>query len=111
MTEYILDSESWKLEVEAIINDVKAHVKQIIISEKIPSSNGCIYMNILTKEEKNFCIQLSSAGFKIVGLNWDENDLDGEEVFETPYSLLNSVSPSFSSSFASALCEKLKHLC
>ncbi|XP_056638236.1 GSK3B-interacting protein-like [Diorhabda carinulata] len=111
MTEYILDSESWKLEAEAIINDVKAHVNQINISEKIPSSNSCIYMNLRTKEEKKFCIQLSSEGFKIVGLDWDENNLDSEQFFETPYSLLNSVSPSFSSSFASAVCDKLNHMC
>ncbi|KAJ8968441.1 hypothetical protein NQ314_002300 [Rhamnusium bicolor] len=102
--------ENWKFEAEAVINDIKYHVTDLKISEKINSNNQFICLNITTLENKNFCIQLSAQGFRIVGHNFDKNDIDIEEYFETPYSLLNSISPKFKESFANALLRKLNDL-
>ncbi|XP_018570696.1 GSK3-beta interaction protein-like [Anoplophora glabripennis] len=110
MDETLLDAETWKLEAEAIINDVKDHVQELKISEKIKSTSQFIYLNLRTIEHKDFCVELSAQGFRIIGHNFDENNIDGDEYFETPYSLLNVVSPKFKESFGNALFKKLNDL-
>lgn len=111
MTENVLDSENWKLEANAVINDIKDHVKDANISEKFVSTNQCIYMNIETLEGEKFCIELSGNGFRICGKAYDVHNLEEEQYFETPYSLLNKVSPLFCSSFGNTLLDKLNRLC
>ncbi|XP_015431747.1 PREDICTED: GSK3-beta interaction protein isoform X2 [Dufourea novaeangliae] len=86
----VLDEEQWKLEAQAVINDVKQHVTDIKLSEKLQ--------------------KLSAAGFTIVGNQHDDTSNAGNEHFETPYSLLDSVSPQYRSSFGSSLFAKLKKL-
>lgn len=110
MAEISAEFENWESEAEAIINDVKDHVKELKISEKIKSTNRFIYLNLRTIENKDFCIELSAQGFRIVGYNFNENNTDSNEYFETPYSLLNSISPKFKESFGNALLEKLRDL-
>lgn len=110
MSGHVFDPDNWKLEAEVVINDVKDHVKTLEISEKLGSDYNVIYLNLITNEGNNYCIQLSAQGFRVVGYESDVNDLDSEVYFETPYSLLNSVSPSFKVSFANALFKKLNEL-
>lgn len=110
MSETLLDAENWKLEAEGVINDVKDHVQEIKVSEKIKSTHQHIHLNLRTIENKDFCIELSAVGFRIIGYNFDENNIDSAEYFETPYSLLNAVSPKFNESFGNALLEKLNDL-
>lgn len=101
---------NWLQEAEAIINDVKLHVKNIQISKELPCNNSNIYLNLSTIEEKRFCVQLSSQGFRIVGHNFDLNCLDTDVFFETPYSLLNEISEKFRESFANSLQNQLNKL-
>lgn len=103
-------SENWKQEAEAVINDVKSHVNDIEISEKLKSSDHNIYLNIITIENQRFCVQLSNQGFRIVGHNLDENNIDSDVFYETPYSLLNKVSEKYRQSFASSLQNQLNNL-
>ncbi|VEN35094.1 unnamed protein product [Callosobruchus maculatus] len=110
MTEEVLDAENWKLEATAVINDVKDHVKTLTISEKLKSDNTHIYLNLITIEENCYCIQLSGRGFRVVGYNFDEIDQATDEYFETPYSLLNKLSPKFKDSFANDLFNRLNNL-
>lgn len=111
MSENVLDSENWKIEAQAIINDIKGHVKKIEISEKLESTDRSIYFNLYTIEEQIFCVELSAQGFKIVGYNYDEvNNTISDKYYETPYALLNDISVKFKDSFANALLEKLQHL-
>ncbi|KAG5862560.1 hypothetical protein JTB14_015386 [Gonioctena quinquepunctata] len=105
-----MDSETWKVEAKAVINDVKDHVKLIVISSKLASDNRSIYLNLITCEDKYYCIQLSSQGFKVVGYNFDDNNIDSDSYFETPYSLLSELSVGFKNSFANALIKKLADL-
>lgn len=108
--ECVLDEEQWKLEAQAVVNDVKQHVKHIEVSKKLRSSNQFIYLNITTLENLNFCIELSAAGFAIVGNQFDDKSNDDGERYETPYSLLNVVSPCYRNSFGNSLLDRLKCL-
>ena len=57
-------------------------------------------------------MELSSSGFAIVSSEFhDLIEITGEEeelnYFETPYSLLDSISPAYRQSFGDSLLEKL----
>lgn len=103
-------SENWKLEAEAIIKDVKSHVNNIEISQKLESSDSNIFLNLKTIEGKPFCVQLSSQGFRIVGNDFDEFTINSDVFYETPYSLLNEISEKFRESFANSLQMQLNNL-
>ena len=106
----VLDKEQWKLEALYVITDVKQHVTDITVSEKLQSSNQFIYLNLTTLEGLKFCVKLSSAGFSVVGNQHDDASAQGNQHFETPYSLLDFVSPQYRNSFGNSLLAKLKKL-
>ncbi|XP_030375470.1 GSK3-beta interaction protein [Scaptodrosophila lebanonensis] len=103
-------------EAKAIINDVKSHVDEILISN-LPCDATHIYLNIRTIEGTTCCVQVSSRGFKIVSSLYDtvnkqkENaNPDEDEIFETPYALLDKISPQYVESFGNKLCQQLRQL-
>ncbi|XP_042218521.1 GSK3-beta interaction protein-like [Homarus americanus] len=104
--ERVHDQEEWHVEAVAVIQDVKDCVSQIHISS-LPSSNTTIYFNLTTKEDNTYCIELTASGFRIVGSKYDDNSQSSEEYFETPYALLDNISPLYRESFSSALAAKL----
>ncbi|CAK9829978.1 GSK3-beta interaction protein [Anthophora retusa] len=106
----VFSKEQWKLEAQAVINDVKHHVRDIKISEKLRNSNQLFYLNLTTLEGLKFCVELSSAGFTIVGKAHDSTSNRGSDHFETPYSLLDFISPQYRDSFGNSLVNKLKQL-
>ena len=68
-------------------------------------SSACrIYLNVTTIESKDFTVALTGEGFRVVAEGKHDN-VDEENhlrastsessVFETPYSLLGSISPGF----------------
>lgn len=103
-------SENWKQEAEAVINDVSLHVNSIEISQKLKISDSNIYLNVTTIEGNRFCVELSSQGFRIVGNDFNENIIDSNVFYETPYSLLNDISDNFKESFANLLQKRLNGL-
>ncbi|XP_071548065.1 LOW QUALITY PROTEIN: GSK3-beta interaction protein-like [Panulirus ornatus] len=107
--ERVHDEEEWKKEAAAVIQDVEECVSQIHISS-LPSSNTTIFFNITTKEDKAYCIELTAAGFRIVGTKYNDNSRPSESYFETPYALLDSISPLYRESFSLALANKLMKL-
>ncbi|XP_033230646.1 uncharacterized protein LOC117181786 [Belonocnema kinseyi] len=106
----VLDAEQWRLEAQAVIDDVKNHVRSFTVSEKLQSTNRCVYLNLTTLEDLKFCIELSGNGFSILGKQHDDTSDKGDEYFETPYSLLNFLSPQYRDSFANCLLDKLNQL-
>lgn len=103
--------DNWKSEAEAVINDIKEHVTEVNISKTLESNNIFIFLNITTIESARFCVELSKSGFCIVGHSYDEVNDEKERIYyETPYSLLNVISPQFCNSFGSALLSKLNTL-
>ncbi|XP_055706179.1 uncharacterized protein LOC129803555 isoform X2 [Phlebotomus papatasi] len=68
----MFDSEElmdWHEEASAIINDVKAHLKTVQVSERLESTDRRIYINATTLEGQNLCICVSSMGFRIVDIS------------------------------------------
>ena len=55
----------FKVEAEAVIEDIGFTVKSISVSRKLPSCRECVYLNVLTKECKSLCIELSVLGFRV----------------------------------------------
>lgn len=107
------DSEGWQTEARSVIQDVQGHVQSIATSDNLRSTNTRIYLNLTTREGDRFTVELSGHGFRVVGSNHDDLSRDLEEgptFFETPYSLLGSISPAFSTSFGAKLCERLQQL-
>eukprot|EP00794_Sanderia_malayensis_P012746 gene12746-14052_t len=103
-------------EVEFISRDVKFAVQYISVSSKIPESEGRIYMNIETKENNKFCVELSKAGFRVVGFEFDslkqddDDDISNSKTYETIYSLLSEISSSYCKRFSAELSRKLELL-
>ncbi|XP_022915685.1 GSK3-beta interaction protein-like [Onthophagus taurus] len=110
MSDNVLDAENWKFEAQAVINDIKNHVETASISSKIVSTNEKIYVNIRTIEGEDFCLELSALGFRVCGNQPDTINEPTSEYYETPYGLLNVISPKFRESFGNLLVTKLSEL-
>jgi hypothetical protein len=108
--EVLSNEDAWKTEAAGVIQDIQQHVQNICISETIQSTNQCIYLNVTTMEGIHCCVELSASGFKIVGNAYDYKAELPNRHFETPYALLNHISPSFSNSFGNLLLKKLEHI-
>ena len=83
-----------------------------------------IYLNITTKENRNLTVRLDSCGFCIVckdshnkieerfkeGVDIETDEKNDSIYFETPYSLLSSISAGYDKSFGEDLIKKLSDL-
>lgn len=54
----------FKVEAGLVIEDIGFTVESISISKNLPSRE-CAYLNVLTKERKSLCIELSVLGFRV----------------------------------------------
>ena len=102
----------WQSEAEAVINDVKNHVAEIVVSTKLASSKTRIFLNLTTLEMKKMTVSISGAGFQIVGNAYDtiQEDLANSTIYDTPYAMLGDISPSYTQSFGTALTNALQKL-
>lgn len=100
----------WPDEAAAVISDIKNHVRQIFTSSVLPSTEFEIYLNCETIESKKFTIRLSSDGFQVVGHAYNTNDILSAYPYETPYALLNDISPGYVASFGNELTNALLNL-
>lgn len=125
------DDEGWRSEALAIIEDIRKFVKHISISHILPCDQNGIYMNLETKEGSCLTIELSSAGFRVSGHQFDtlmhsdapavmagsEQDETVDEklslnvYYETPYALLDSISIGYRDCFSNELAQRLQALC
>ena len=55
----------FKVEAGLVIEDIGFAVESISISKNLPSSRECVYLNVLTKEHKSLCVELSVLGFRV----------------------------------------------
>lgn len=110
MNDCYVDPINWPDEAAAVINDVKVHVREIFISTKLPATELEIYLNCETLESKRCTIRLSADGFQIVGDSYDKIDDVTTFPYETPYALLNVISPGYSVSFGNELSKALENL-
>lgn len=110
--EKVLDEVTWPTEAEAAINDIKKHVASAQVSTRLRNTNQRIYINLTTLEKSEYCIEMSGAGFRVVGRHYDDTSLSTIENmnYETPYALLNSISQKYRESFGGELMNKLLDL-
>lgn len=109
MSDRVLDEQGWREEAQGVINDVKDQVKLIEVSKSLQSSNSCIYLNVETLEGEKYTFELTVHGFKFCGKEFDSKSWENSQYFETPYALLNSVSPRFKDAFMDVLLRKLTY--
>lgn len=110
MNDCYLDVINWSDEATAVINDIKSHVREIVISSALPATELEIYLNCETLESKRCTIRLSSDGYQIVSDAYDKIDDLNTFPYETPYALLNVLSPRYSISFGRKLSNALENL-
>ncbi|XP_058804708.1 GSK3-beta interaction protein [Phymastichus coffea] len=111
----VLDADQWRVEAQAIIDDVRQHVRGLQISNEpaLRSSNRAIHLNLTTLEGLEFCVRLSPKGFSIIGNKHDcmtNADADNLQYFESIYGLLDSISPQYRNSFGNSLLDRLQQL-
>ncbi|RZF38208.1 hypothetical protein LSTR_LSTR005569 [Laodelphax striatellus] len=100
----------WTAEAEAVIEDVKQFVKEIVISERIQPLRTGIFINVTTEENEKFCVEFCSQGFRVAGHSYDEVTDNSDIWYETPYSLLSTISPQYCLLFGNSLMQKLSDL-
>ncbi|XP_018028070.1 protein GSKIP homolog [Hyalella azteca] len=105
--EKVLNAEEWLTEAYGIIKDVNECVSIITVSA-IPATDSCVHLNLTTLELQDYTIELSAAGFRVVGRSHNEKTLPSDTYFETPYALLNNLSPAYGERFCSIVSAKLE---
>ncbi|KAM3718466.1 GSK3B-interacting protein [Dirofilaria immitis] len=106
------------LEKEALaaIREIGFAVRMISLPESLPRTSDLIFMNLITLEDRIYCIELTQRGWRVASdrhdsMNGDYRQLDlHTRYFETIYQLLNVISPEFRNQFASKLSNKLTAL-
>ena len=109
--ERVLCGDEWRVEALAVIHDVRDHVSEIVIADgSVNNDQLLIHLNVTTKEMNRYCIELTAQGFRVVGRDYNATDINSEEYFETPYSLLDKLSPMYRQAFGDSLVSKLMEL-
>uniref|UniRef100_A0A1I8EED7 DUF727 domain-containing protein n=1 Tax=Wuchereria bancrofti TaxID=6293 RepID=A0A1I8EED7_WUCBA len=106
------------LEKEALaaIREIGFAVRMISLPESLPRTADLIFINLITLEDRMYCIELTQRGWRIASdrhdsMNGDYRQLDlHTRYFETIYQLLNVISPEFRNQFANKLSNKLTAL-
>lgn len=97
-------------EAQLAIDDVAdGIVAEKCLSNRLnnPQDTSTAYINIKTNAKKEFCIELSPNGYRIVGQQFDENSQPSTIFYESLQALLSNESKSYVNSFAHSLQEKL----
>jgi hypothetical protein len=97
-------------EAQLAINDVGDGIvaeKQLSKRLNNPADVSIAYINIKSNSNKEFCIELSQNGYRIVGKHFDENNQLSTIYYESLQALLSNESKSYVNSFAESLQQKL----
>lgn len=105
--ERVLNGEEWQVEALAVIHDVKDHVFEIEIADRSVNNDQIIHLNLTTIEKQCYCIELTAQGFRVVGREYNQTNLSSDDYFETPYALLDKLSPMYRQAFGASLVSKL----
>ena len=47
------------------------------VASELPLTNSQIFLNLVTKEDKEYTVLLNSEGFKVVGFSFNTTDIEG----------------------------------
>ncbi|VDK78212.1 unnamed protein product [Litomosoides sigmodontis] len=106
------------LEKEALaaIREIGFAVRMISLPESLPRTADLVFMNLITLEDRTYCIELTHRGWRVASDRHDSMNGDYRQLglhtryFETIYQLLNVISPEFRNQFANKLSNKLSAL-
>lgn len=99
------------LEAEAVVKDVLFAVAEMHVSQSLNSASDVAHINVETREGNRYCVELTEAGFRVVGYAFNQADEDlNTQYYETVYSLLDSLSPGYREAFGNALLQRLERL-
>ncbi|KAM8834325.1 GSK3-beta interaction protein [Synchiropus splendidus] len=100
-----------RLDAKAVVNDVLFAVAEMHVSQSLNCAPDIAYINLETREGNRYCLELSDAGLRVVGYSFDQVDEDlNTQYYETIYSLLDTLSPSYIQAFGNALLQRLEKL-
>ena len=97
-------------EAQLALNDLGDGIvaeKQLSKRLNNPSDISTAYINIKSKANKEFCIELTQRGYRVVGRHFDEKNDASVNYYESLQALLTNESKSYVDSFAQSLQEKL----
>ncbi len=100
----------FQAEAQLALNDLGDGIvaeKQLSKRLNNPADVSTAYLNIKSKADKEFCIELTQHGYRIVGHHFDEKSLSATTYYESLQALLSNESKSYVNSFAHSLQEKL----
>lgn len=92
-----------------MIDDIKSHVRSAGIS-LLDGTDEFIYFNLTTLEGEDYCVQMSKNGFLLADTSYDSSKMESGLYFETPYALLDTISPMYRESFANKLIDSLNSM-
>ncbi|EDV26604.1 GSK3-beta interaction protein [Trichoplax sp. H2] len=102
------ESGDIRQEALAIMKEIAFSVKDIHAAKSLPWLFEICYINVITQEGKNYCIEVTASGWRIVGYENNKIDADNpSDYYETLYSLLDNYSPLYRESFGQAVIAKL----
>merc|ERR1711875_204057 len=93
---------------EATLREIAPYVLAVTISDI--SMEERMFLNITTKEGNHFTVEQSSLGLQVVGLFLNTRSLEDQPIYESPASLMNTISKEYTRAFASHLIDKLQAL-
>ena len=117
-----MDVQDWVIEANAIVREVAPFVDSAALADVLnakernglePDSVQRVFINLRIREGHKYTILLGQFGFKVVANQFDHIDAELEETnayFETPFALLQSLSPKYTQSFGEELIYKLDQL-
>ena len=59
------DEKVLRIEAQEIVKEVAFAVEKVEISKTLPSSEDLVHLNIQTKENTSYCVELSVRGFQV----------------------------------------------
>ncbi|CAF1594117.1 unnamed protein product [Didymodactylos carnosus] len=96
-------------EAKLAIGDIGSCVQSSSLSTKLNDYNqsSIVYLNIRSTDNKEYCLELSKHGYRVVGKNFDDNKCPSPTYYESLQALFTQKNQSYIQSFADNLRAKL----
>ena len=62
---YIDEEKLLRIEAEGAIKEIAFAVNSVEVSSKLPNTDDVVYLNLTTKEDERFCVELTVLGFRV----------------------------------------------
>lgn len=62
---FVFEDRILTIEAEEAAKEIAFAVKDVKVSQALPYTRDLVYLNLTTQENKRFCIELSSQGFRV----------------------------------------------